>query len=94
MNRIILIASSSLLSLCLGLGLAWAQGGANPTCEEQLGQVINALAFVRSGRQQIEDTAGSVTSRLQKQIEALEHQLNALKKAQPPAPPVDTEKGP
>ena len=64
-----------------------AQQPVLPSCEEQLAVVQATLVFTRVTRNQGEETAGRVSTTLQKQIEALQHELAVLKKASPSVPP-------
>lgn len=57
----------------------WGQQ-AQPSCEEQLAQAQTTLMFTRAGRNGTEENAGRVMATLQKQVEMLQHELDALKK--------------
>lgn len=64
----------------------WAQA---PSCEEQLAEVQTTLSFVRASRQTSEETAGRVTATLQKRLDAVLKEVEALKK-RPPHSATDT----
>ena len=67
--------------------LVAAQQPVPPSCEEQLAEVRTTLFFTRASRNQGEETAGRVSTTLQKQLEALQHELAALKKVPTSIPP-------
>ena len=82
MRTIFLLALVSLWPFCVA-----AQQLGPSSCQEQLAEVQATLFFTRASRNQGEETAGRVSTTLQKQLEALQHELAVLKKASPSVPP-------
>ena len=80
MPRILIITACLAIS-AMTSGVGWGQQ-VQPSCEEQLANAQTTLMFTRAGRQGTEENAGRVATTLQRQLEALQHELDALKKAQ------------
>lgn len=78
MNR----AAIACLLVCVvfpGVGLGQQ---AQVSCEERLAQANTTLLFTRAGRNGTEESAGLAVVTLQRQLDTLQHEIDALKKAQ------------
>ena len=89
MRTIFLLVLVSMWPRCVA-----AQQPVPPSCQEQLAEVQTTLFFTRTSRNQGEEMAGRVSTTLQRQIEALQHELEALKKVPTAVPPSVPSKDP
>ena len=71
--------------LLFGILLSPLHAQQPPSCEDQLAEVIATLAFVRSGRQNTEDTAARVTATLQKRLDISLKELDKRNNPKPTA---------